>query len=81
MVEAKGRGRVFLEGQKVSGCKVAERQSAGQSPSFLPTSLEEKNKMGAIRESKIENVPGSLNLQAIFMKFAAATLSQREFAP
>lgn len=44
-------------------------------------SLEEKNKLREIRESKIENVPGSLNLQAIFLKFSAATLSQREFAP
>lgn len=37
MMEAKGRGGFFLEGEKVSGCKVAERQSAGQLPSFLPT--------------------------------------------
>jgi len=43
-------------------------------------SLEEKNKTGGIRESRIEKVAGSLNLQAIFTKFYAAALSQRDFA-
>lgn len=43
--------------------------------------MEEKNKTGPIRESRVENVPESLNLQAISMKFSAATLSQREVAP
>lgn len=66
MIGAKGQRRISLEGQKVLVCKVEGHQSAGNhchSCQQQKASLEpEKNKIGAVKENRIENVPGSVNV-------------------
>lgn len=66
MMGTKGQRRISLEGQKVLVYKVEGHQSAGNhchSCQQQKASLEpEKNKIGAVRESKRENVPGSVNV-------------------